>query len=173
MSQFYSIKAFLLLALCFVSSCGPTPDGKNLIDDINAAKIKARRFVEEADRKRNEAREKNQNEHDRLIEEAAKLYGQASETLAEAAKKAKELTKVKSPAWYEEYFDLQSKLINNLAQLAAGAQEELLVRKSGPPSESQLQAWKEHINQIREENEKFRKQIASIESRQGIVLIKE
>jgi hypothetical protein len=92
-----SIKVLLLLAL-----------GKKLIDDINAAKIKARRFGEEAYRKRNEAREKNQDEHDRLIEEAAKLYGQASETLAKAAKKAKELTKVKSPAWHEEYFDLQS-----------------------------------------------------------------
>jgi hypothetical protein len=108
-----------------------------------------------------------------LIEEAAKLYGQASDTLGEAAGKARELAKVKSPSWYEEYFGLQAKLINNLAQLAAGAQNELLVRKSGPPVESQVQAWKENLKRIREENEEFRKQIASIESRQGIVLIKE
>ena len=169
----WSNKVLLLLAICFVSSCAQTPEGKKLIDDINAAKIKARHIGEEADRKRNEARGKNKDEHDRLIEEAAKLYGQASGTLEDAAKKAKELTKVNNPPWYAEYFGLQSKLINNLAQLAAGAQEELLVTKNGPPSESQVQAWKDSLKRIREENEEFRKQIASIESRQGIVLIKE
>jgi len=65
------------------------------------------------------------------------------------------------------------KLINKLAQLAADARAELLVRKSGPPSESQVQAGKDDLKRVREENEEFRKQIASIEVRQGIVLIKE
>jgi hypothetical protein len=92
--------------------------------------------------------------------------------LLEAAKNADELAKVKSPAWYEEYFSLQSKLISNLAQLAMGADDELLVRKSRAPTESQVQSWKENINRIRKENEECRKQSSAIESRQGSVLIK-
>jgi hypothetical protein len=168
-----SIKLLILLATCFVTACGQAaPKGKKLIDDINAAKVKARSLSSEAERKRKEAGE-NQAEHDRLIEEAANVYGQASDTLAEAASKAKELAKVKSPSWYEEYFNLQSQLLNNLAQLAAGAKEELLIRKNGPPSEAQLQTWKESLKRIREEDDEFRKQIASIEKRQRVVLITE
>ena len=93
--------------------------------------------------------------------------------LAEAATKAKDLAKLKSPAWYEEHFNLQAKLFNNLAQLAAGAQQELLIRKNGAPSESQLQTWTDNLKRLQKEDDEFRKQIASIESRQGVVLIKE
>jgi len=168
-----TIKARFLVALCFVTFCGQTQEGEKLIDDINAAKVKARRLADDAERKRSEAREKNQAEHGRLIEEAAKFYGQAADTLKEAARNAQELAKVKSPSWYEEYFGLQSKLFNNLAQLATGAQAELIVRKNGPPSESQLQIWKDNLERIRKEDEEFREKIASIESRQGVVLIKE
>lgn len=168
-----SVKVLLLIAICFVSSCSHIPEGKKLIDDINAAKVKARHLAEEAERKRNEARGKDKDEHDRLIDEAAKLYGQAFETLAEASTKAQQLSKVKSPAWYAEYFGLQSKLINNFAQMAAGARDELLVTKSGPASASQMQGWKDNLKRIREEDDEYRKQIESIESRQGIVLIKE
>jgi len=57
-----------------------TPDGKKLIDEINAAKVKARNLTFEAERKRKEAGA-NKAEHDRLIEEAAKLYGQTSDML--------------------------------------------------------------------------------------------
>ena len=168
-----SLSALLFLVICFVTCCSQAPAGKKLIDEINAAKVKARHLGEEAELKRKEAREKNKSEHDRLIEEAAKLYGQAADALTEAANKANELAKLRSPSWYEEYFGLQSGLIGNLAQLAAGAQEELLVRKNGAPSASQMQSWKDNLIRIREENEKFRKQITAIESRQGMVLIKE
>jgi chromosome segregation ATPase len=168
-----SIKPLILLAICFVTACHQAaPESKKFIDEINAAKVKARNLGVEADRKRREAGD-NQAEHDRLIEEAAKLYGQASDTLAQAASKAKELAKVKSPSWYEEYFTLQSKLLNNLAQLAAGAKEESLIRKNGAPSESQLQTWKDQLKRFRQEDDEFRKQIASIEKRQGVVLITE
>ena len=167
----------LFVVICFLTSCGQTLQGKNLIDEINAAKVKARQVGDEAERKRKIAKEKTESgdraEHDRLIEDAAKLYGEASDTLEQAAKKATELSKLQSPAWYEEYFGVQSKLISNLAQLASGAREELLVRKTSVPTNSQLQSWQGNIKRIREENEGFRKQIAAIESRQGIVLIKE
>jgi hypothetical protein len=45
-------------------------------------------------------------EHDRLVEEAANLYGQASETLAQASEKADQMAKQKNPGWYGEYFSL-------------------------------------------------------------------
>lgn len=172
-----SMSTFLSLAviwMCLITSCGQTSASNKLIDEINEAKVKARNFVEEAERKRAKARDQNDRaERDKLIDEAAKLYGQASDALQVAAKNADEMAKVKSPAWYEEYFNLQSKLIGNLAQQAVGAHDELLVRKNGTPSESQLQAWKEDIDRIRKENDEFRKQISVIESRQGTVLIKE
>ena len=172
-----SISSFLSLAviwMCFITSCGQISASNKLIDEINDAKVNARNLGEEAERKRAEARDQtDRRERERFIEEAAKLYGQVSDRLVEAAKNTDEMAKVKSPAWYEEYFSLQSKLITNLAQLAAGAHDELLVRKSGEPTESQVQSWKENINRIRKENEGFRKQISAIESRQGTVLIKE
>jgi hypothetical protein len=165
--------------LWFVSwlSCGQALEGRYLIDEINAAKLKARKLGDEAESKRKVAKEKIESgdraEHDRLIEEAAKLYGQISDTLESASKKASELSKFQTPAWYQEYFGLQSKLIRNLAQLAAGAHNELLSRKSGSPTDAQVQSWKDNIKRIREENEGFRKQIAFIETQQGMVLIKE
>lgn len=170
----FSIKVLLLVAVCFVTSCGArAPEGKKLIDEINAAKVKARGFGDEAERIRTEARGKDKAEHDRLIEEAAKLYGQASDTLAEGAGKAKELANFKSPSWYQEYFDLQAKYYKNLSHMAAAAHDELLIRKDGPPSESQLQVWKDDLKRIQEENEAYTKQIAAIESRQHKVLITE
>ncbi|HEY8225518.1 MAG TPA: hypothetical protein VIG25_09590 [Pyrinomonadaceae bacterium] len=169
-----SLLCLAIIGICFITSCGQTPENNKLIDEINGAKIKARNLGEEAERKRTKARDSgDRNERHRLIEEAATLYGHASDTLFEAAKNASEMAKVKRPTWYEEYFQLQSKLINNLAQLAAGAHEELLARDRGEPSESQVQSWRENINRIKKENEEFRRQITAIESRQGIVLIKE
>ena len=172
-----SISSFLSIAviwMCFITSCGQTPASNRLSDEINDAKVKARHLVEEAERQRAAARDQtDRRERERLLEEAAKLSGLASDRLVEAAKNADEMAKVKSPAWYEEYFSLQSKLITNLAQLATGAHHELLVRKRGDPTESQVQSWKENIDRIRKENEGLRKQISAIESRQGTVLIKE
>jgi len=151
--------------------------GHKLIEEINAAKVKARNLGDDAERKRTKAKEKGESGdrdgHDRLIEEAAKLFGQASDTLYKAAENAVELAKLKSPPWWETYFSLQSKLIRNLAQLGAAAHDELLIRKNGAPTEPQVQLWKETIKRITKENEEFRRQITAIESRQGIVLIKE
>jgi hypothetical protein len=175
-----SIRVCLSLAvigMCFVTSCGQALEGEKLIEQINASKVKARNLGDEAERKRTKAKEKSESgdreAHDRLIEDAAKLFGQASDALKEAAENATELAKLKSPLWYEGYFSLQSKLIRNLAELGAGAHDELVIRKTGPPTEHQVQLWKENINRIAKENDEFRQQIAAIESRQGIVLIKE
>ncbi len=91
-----STSTLLFIVICFVTSCGQALEGKHLIDEINAGKVTARQLGEEAERKRKEANEKNESddhaENDRLIEEAAKLYGQASDTLEKAAKQATELS---------------------------------------------------------------------------------
>ena len=75
-----SITTFFLLVVCFCTCGSKAPQGKKLIDEINAAKVKARNLTFEAERKRKEAGA-NKAEHDRLIEEAAKLYGQTSDML--------------------------------------------------------------------------------------------
>jgi hypothetical protein len=169
-----SLLSLAIIGMCFITSCAQTTENNKLIDEINGAKIKARNLVEEAERKRTQARDsEDPDERHRLIEEAAKFYEHASRTLFEAAKNASELAKIKRPKWYEEYFQLQSKFISNLAQLAAGAQEELLARDRGEPSESEVQSWRENINRIKKENQEHGRQITAIESRQGIVLIKE
>ena len=171
------LSTVLFLIIGFVTSCSQAPESKKLIDETNAAKVKARQLASDAGRKWNQAKEKNESgdqaEHDRLIEEAAKLYGQSSETFEKAASTAKELAKLNTPAWYAEYFGLQSRLMSNLAELAAGARDELLTRNASVPSDSEIQSKKDNLKRINEENEKLRKQIAAIESRQDIVLIKE
>lgn len=72
-----SISALSFLAICFGTCCSKASESKKLIDEINAAKIKARQLGNEAELKRHEADEKNKSgdyaKHDRLIEEAAKL----------------------------------------------------------------------------------------------------
>jgi hypothetical protein len=166
-----------LIGICSaLSSCGDTPQSK-LIDEVNAAKIKARNLGEEGDRKRTEARQKSESgdkaEHDRLIQEAANIYGHVADTLNEAAGKTDELAKVKRPEWYQEYFGLHAKLTRNLARLAAGAHDELLMRLSGLPNESLVQSWKESLSQIGKENDDLRTKITAIEKRERIVLITE
>lgn len=169
-----SLSCLAIIGMCFSISGGHTTENHKLIDEINGAKIKARNLVEEAERKRTEARDsEDPDERHRLIEEAAKLYRQAADRLFEASKNAGEMAKVKKPTWYEEYFQLQSKLIGNLAQFAAGAHDELLARDRDEPSESQVQSWKQHINRVKKENEELRRRITAIESRRGTVLIKE
>ena len=171
-----SIRLYSCLALVgifFVSSCQKLPPDKR-IDDVNTAKAKARKLSEQAERKRREGVLKSEkSEHDKLVDEAADLYGQAADTLNGAAATTDELAKLKQPGWYEEYFGLQSKLTRNLAQMAKGAHDELLAGKSGPPSDSQVQSAKENIIRIRNENEELRTRIKTIETREGVVLINE
>ncbi len=165
-----------LIAICSASACGRPPHDKR-IDEVNALKIKARNLTEEGDRKRTEARQKSEPgdkaEHDRLIQEAASIFGQVADILNESARKTDDLAQVKRPEWYQEYFGLHSKLTRNLARLAAGAHDELLIRLSGPPNESLVQSWKESLSQIRKENDDFRAKITAIEKRERIVLITE
>lgn len=170
------VSSFAVIGFCFLTSCGQASETNKLIAEINAVKAKARTIANEAESKRAKAEEKTE-AGDRsgvnsLIEEAAKLYGQISELLHQAADKADQIVNLKNPEWYREYFRLHSKLIRSLAQMASSAHEELLL-KSGEPSESQLKSWKENISRVGKENQELRRQIAAIEARHGVVLINE
>jgi len=163
--------SFLLLS-CFVISCGQEAEVNKLISEINSAKVKSLKLGQEAETKRVEAKEKLDNgkrgDYEKLIGDAANLYGQASDLLNQSGNKAEQITKQISPDWYKDYFTLQSRLLRNLAQLAGGAHEELLVRKSGEPSEEQLKSWKDNISRLRKERGELEKEIAKIESEHGL-----
>ncbi len=165
-----------LLLSCFVLGCGQQKETNKLISEINAAGAKSKTLTKQVESKRAEARQKYNNgeriEDDKLTDEAASLYGQISELLNQSADKADQIVKLNNPDWYKDYFKLYSRWTRNLAALAGGAREELLVRKNGAPSETQLKSWKENISKLSKENEELRKEIAKIESEHNMVLIK-
>ena len=144
-----------------------------LIKEINEGIAKARESVNDAEAQRTLARKKARESKERkeLIEKASALYGEAAQTLSGARDKAEQLSRQKDPAWYREYFTLYAKLLGNLALLGRSAQEELLIRLRGKPTEEQVQAWKENIERANKESAEYRKRIAEIESEQGTVLI--
>jgi outer membrane murein-binding lipoprotein Lpp len=176
LTQHLSFCSILLLS-CFVVGCGQQQETNKLISEINAARAKSQALTKQAESKRAEARKRfdseERGEYERLMEEAANLYGQISEILNQSADKSEQILKLKNPEWYKEYFTLYSKWTRNLAKLASGAREELLVRKNGAPSEDQLKLWKENISKLSKENEELRKKIAKIESEHGTALIKQ
>lgn len=166
----------LLLNGCFSTAPGMNPPAQPLIDKINAKQFTARNLVDQAETKRAQAKEKTQPadraEHDRLIDETAKLYNDACDDLREAAQAADELAKLKTPPWYEEYFTLQAKLMRNIAFMGSQAHDELLIRKTSQPSQSQIQSWLEQLTRIKKENETYRQRIAAIETRERTAPIK-
>jgi len=88
-----------------------------------------------------------------------------------SADNADKVVSITTTDWQKEYFKLYSKWTRNLAQLAAGAQEELVIRKAGTPTEDQLKNWNINIAQIRKENDTLQKQIAKLESDHQTVLV--
>jgi hypothetical protein len=166
----------ILLLSCFILSCGQQQEINKLIDEINAAGAKARTLNKQAEAKKVEARRKSANgersESEKLNDETANLYKQISELLNQSANKGEQVVKLSTTDWYKDYFTLYSRWTRNLAKFASSAREELLIRKSGMPTEDQLKVWEENANKIIKENEELRKEIAKIESEHKTVLIK-
>ena len=171
-----TVVSLFLLSACFSATPGKTSPVQPLIDQINSRQFTARNLVDQAETKRAQAKEKTQPadrpEHDRLIDETAKLYNDACDDLRAAAQAADELAKLKTPAWYEEYFTLQANLMRNIAVMGTQAHDELLIRKTGQPSQAQIQSWLEQLTRIQKENETYRQRIATIETHERVVLIK-
>jgi chromosome segregation ATPase len=166
----------IIVVLCFVTGCAQSTATSKLIAEINAANANVRKILDQAERKRADAGAKRaageDSEDARLITEAAKHYGEMSEILKEMAAKADEVAKVRDPQWYSEYFTLHSKRFRKLAVMAAAANEELLVRRDGMPTEAQLKSWKEDLEPISKEAAELWEKIKAIEAREKVGLIK-
>jgi hypothetical protein len=165
----------ILLITTVVVSCGQTDETHKLIGEMNANRAKCQELTKQAEAKRADARKQfdpgQRAEREKSIDEAANLYGQIAKLLNESADKGDKIVTITSTDWYKEYFTAYSKWTRNLAKLAGSAQEELIVRKNGAPTEDQLKTWRANIAEIRKENDAFVKQIAKFESDNHMVLV--
>ena len=164
--------AFILFTATFAVSCAQTGTQK-LIAEMNANRAKSQELTKQAETKRTEAKRQNDNgqipERKKSIEEAASLDGQVAKLLNESADKGDKIVNITTTDWYKEYFTLYSKWTRNLAKLAAGAQDELLVKNNGRPTPDQVKTWQANIADIKKENDTLAKQIAKLESEHHMV----
>jgi len=164
----------VLFAATFSVSCTQLETQK-LISEMNANRAKCQELTKQAEAKRADARRQNDNgqivERKKSIEEAASLYGQIAKLLTESANKGDKVAALTTANWYKEYFTLYSKWTRNLAKLASGAQEELLVKNNGKPTDEQVKTWQANIADIKKENDTLVKQIAKLESDHHTVLV--
>lgn len=171
MTKYLSILATLLTAI-FLMSCGQI-EMRKLITEMNANRAKCQAVTKEAQAKAALARKQEaagqQADMQRTMEEEAELYGQVAKLFNESADKCDKVVNLAREDWYKEYFKLYSKWTRNLAKLASGAQEELLVRKMGAPTEDQMKKWQANIAEIKKEDDTLTKQIAKLESDHHLV----
>ena len=171
MSQRFGI---ILLLSSFVVSCAQA-ETHRLVAQINANRAKTQELYKQAQAKAAAARKQSAvgqtTDTQKTMQDEAAIYAQIAQLFTDSADKADKIVSITTTDWYKEYFKLYSKWTRNLAQLAAGAQEELLIRKTGSPTEDQLNKWNSNMAQIRKENEALQKQIAKLESDHQTVLV--
>jgi hypothetical protein len=167
--------AIVVVGLAVLSVACAQTETQKLISEINANRSKYQELTMQAEAKRAEARKQNDLgqtlERKKSIEEAASLYGQVSKLLNESADKGDKVVSLTTIDWYKEYFTVYSKWTRNLAKLAAGAQEELLVKNNGRPTDEQTNKWRTDIATINKEDDTFVKQIAKFEADHGTTLV--
>jgi cell division protein FtsB len=163
---------FILFTGALAVSCAQNETQK-LIAEMNANRTKCQELTKQAETKRAEAKRQNDNgqipERKKSIEEAASLYGQIAKLLNESADKGDKIVSITTTDWYKEYFTLYSKWTRNLGTLAAGVQDELLVKNYGRPTDDQVKVWQTMIADMKKENDALAKQIAKLESEHHMV----
>ena len=173
MNQRFGI-IILLLSSSFVVSCGQVETGR-LVAEMNANRAKSQELYKRAQAKaalaRKQSADGQTNDTQKTMQDEADIYGQIAKLFNASADNADKVVSITTTDWQKEYFKLYSKWTRNLAQLAAGAQEELVIRKAGTPTEDQLKNWNINIAQIRKENDTLQKQIAKLESDHQTVLV--
>jgi len=173
MNQRFGI-IILLLSSSFVVSCGQVETGR-LVAEMNANRAKSQELYKQAQAKaalaRKQSADGQTNDTQKTMQDEADIYGQIAKLFNASADNADKVVSITTTDWQKEYFKLYSKWTRNLAQLAAGAQEELVIRKAGTPTEDQLKNWNINIAQIRKENDTLQKQIAKLESDHQTVLV--
>jgi len=172
MNQRFGI--IILLLSSFLGSCAQT-ETHRLVAQINANRAKTQELYKQAQAKAAVARKQSADgqttDTQKTMQDEAEIYAQISQLFTDSADKADKIVSITTTDWYKEYFKLYSKWTRNLAHLAAGAQEELLIRKTGSPTEDQLNKWNSNMAQIHKENDTLQKQIAKLESDHQTVLV--
>ena len=163
----WSVSAASILFTAALAVSGAQTETQKLIAEMNANRTKCQELIKQAESKRAEAKRQNDNgqipERKKSIAEAARLYGQIAKLLNESADKGGQIVSITTTDWYKEYFTLYSKWNRNLAKLALGAQDELLVKNNGRPTDDQVKAWQTNIADIKKANDTITKQIAKLE----------
>jgi hypothetical protein len=164
----------LVLSAAILSVSCTQFETQKLISEMNATRAKCQPLIRQAEAKRADGKRQNDNgqivERKKSIEEAASLYGQVAKLLTESANKGDKVAAL-TTNWYKEYFTLYAKWTRNLAKLASGAQEELLVRNNGKATDEQVKTWHVIIADIEKENDTLLKQITKLESDHHTVLV--
>jgi hypothetical protein len=167
--------AVVVVGLATFSVACAQIETQRLISEMNANRAKCQELTRQAEAKRAVARRQNDLgqtlERKKSIEEAANLYGQISKLLNESADKGDKVVALTTTDWYKEYFTVYSKWTRNLAKLAAGAREELLVKNNGQPTDAQTKKWRDDIAAINKEDDAFVKQIAKLEADHHTTLV--
>ena len=164
----------ILLSTSFFVSCTQA-ETQRLVAEMNANRAKSQELYKQAQAKASLARKLSDagqmTDTQKAMQDEADIYAQIAQLLTDSADKADKIVSITTTEWHKEYFKLYSKWTRNLAQLAAGAQEELVIRKTGSPTEDQLKKWNINMAQIRKENDALQKQIAKLESDHQTVLV--
>jgi hypothetical protein len=174
MNHRVGIIIIIILASSFVVSCGQV-ETRRLVAEMNANRAKSQELYKQAQAKaalaRKQSADGQTDDTQKTMQDEADIYGQIAKLFNASADKADKVVSITTTDWQKEYFKLYSKWTRNLAQLAAGAQEELMIRKAGTPTEDQVTNWNINIVQIRKENDTLQKQIAKLESEHQTVLV--
>ena len=169
----FSIIIIILLSILVVS-CGQM-ETRRLIAEMNANRGKTKELYKQAQAKallaRKQSADGQTNDTQKTMQDEADIYGQIAKLFSDSADKADTIVSITTTDWYKEYFKLYAKWTRNLGRLATGAQEELVIRKTGSPTAEQLQKWNIDMAQIRKENDSLQKQITKLESDHQSVLV--
>lgn len=153
----------LLLLLAVVLACGGTTIGNEteqankLVDEGNAAVQDAKKFVTEAESKKDSMLHTNVRqmaEARTLAKEAVAAYDKAEEKCKEAAKKYDEASKLKINDKFKEYLGLKVKEYNKRAEMVATARatpQALLDSESRNSFVIRVKAANEKVDQLSRE----------------------
>jgi hypothetical protein len=164
----------LLLLLAVVLACSKTignetAQANKLVDEGNAAVQEAKKFVTEAESKKDAMLHTNVRqmaEARTLAKEAVAAYDKAEEKCKEAAKKYDEASKLKINDKFKEYLGLKVKEYNKRAELVAAARstpQALIDSESRKSFVTRAQAANEKVDQLSKEAEELADQSTKLQ----------
>jgi hypothetical protein len=150
-SMFMAMLMLLAVVLACSSSVGnETAQANKLVDEGNAAVQEAKKFVTEAESKKDSMMHTNRAqlaEARTLAKESVAAYDKSEEKCKEAAKKYEEASKLKINDKFKEYLALKVKEYNKRAELIATA-------RATPQALLDSERWSSFIIRVKAANEK-------------------